>query len=244
MLQAARDFGLPDDAVALGSSADEPLGGLDLDDEATLAALGEYIRAADPALVVIDTVGMVTDRNLCRPEEARAFFAPIMDLARETGVAFLGLTHLSANKEALGRRIVDKARVVLKMTQPDPAGQPDRRRLWVDKSAVVKPPPLGITMKGDGNEYDFTPPSEPEPITRKRGPSPERLDACKAWLTERLTPNPLRVTDIRDAAEEAGHAVGTLYDAMRAPGVEEETVERRKWWKMPRQNGDEENESF
>ena len=233
MLQAAGDFGIPEEAVALGTSPEEPMGGLDLDDPATLDELMEYIRAAGPALVVIDTVGMVTSRNLCRPEEARAFFAPIMDLARETGAGFLGLTHLSANKEALGRRIVEKARVVLKMTQPDPEGQADRRRLWVDKSAVVKPPPLGITMGHGGNEYDFAPPSEPEPAPRRRGPSPEKLDACKAWLADRLTPVPARVTDVRTDAEKAGHAVGTLYEAMRALGVEEETLERKKWWRLP-----------
>ena len=58
------------------------------------------------------------------------------------------------NKEALGRRIVEKARVVIKMTQPDPEGQPNRRRLWVDKTAIQKPPPLGITMTNDGNDVD------------------------------------------------------------------------------------------
>jgi hypothetical protein len=160
MLQASQDFGLPGEAVALGSSPDDPTGSLDLDDPETLAAIGQRIEAAAPALVVIDTVGMVTDRNLCRPEEARAFFAPLIDLAGKSGVAFLGLTHLSKDKEALGRRIVEKARVVIKMTQPDPEGQKDRRRLWVDKTAVVKPPPLGITMGGMGNDYDFTPPTE------------------------------------------------------------------------------------
>jgi AAA domain len=158
MLQAARDFGLPDDSVALGSSPDDPTGGLDMDDPEALASLGERIEAAASGLVVIDTVGMVTDRNLCRPEEARAFFAPIIDLAGQTGIAFLGLTHLSKDKEALGRRIVEKARVVIKMTQPDPEGQKDRRRLWVDKSAVVKPPPLGVTIAGRRQRVRLQPP--------------------------------------------------------------------------------------
>ena len=86
-----------------------------------------------------------------------------MELAASSGVAFLGLTHLSKDKDPLGRRIVEKARVVIKMTQPDPEGQPNRRKLWVDKTAAVKPPPLGITMGESGNEYDSRPPSEPEP---------------------------------------------------------------------------------
>ncbi len=184
MLTAARAFGLPDRAVALGSSPDDPTGSLDLDDPETLAALSGRIQAAAPALVVIDTVGMVTDRNLCRPEEARAFFAPLMELAGTSGVAFLGLTHLSKDKEALGRRIVEKARVVVKMTQPDPEGQPNRRRLWVDKTAVVKPPALGITMSDAGNAYDFTPPDEPE--THKGGRPPEANAKARRFILDNL----------------------------------------------------------
>jgi hypothetical protein len=235
MLQAARDFGLPDEAVALGSSPDDPFGSLDLDDPDTLAALGERIKAASVPMAVIDTVGMVTSRNLSRPDEAREFFAPILELCQQTGVALLGLTHLSKDKEALGRRIVEKARVVIKMTQPDPEGQRDRRRLWVDKTAVVKPAPLGITMGTAGNDYDFEPPREPEPVPKKRGPSPEKLEECKTWLAEQLTPNPARVSVVRKAAEQAGFAVGTLYAARDDLGVVEYDLDRRKWWKYPAQ---------
>jgi AAA domain len=233
MLQAARDFELPDEAVALGSSPDDPFGSLDLDDHATLAALGVRIQAAAVPLAIIDTVGMTTSRNLSRPDEAREFFAPIMDLCHKTGVALLGLTHLSKDKEALGRRIVEKARVVIKMTQPDPEGQPDRRRLWVDKTAIVKPPALGISMGTAGNEYDFNPPKEVELIPKKRGPVPEKLEECKKWMTERLTPNPAMVKDVRRDAEQANFSPTTLYGARDALGVEEYTLERRKWWKLP-----------
>ena len=235
MLQAARDFGLPDEAVALGSAPDEPFGSLDLDDPDTLAAIGDRIKAAAVPLAVIDTVGMTTSRNLSRPDEAREFFAPILELCQRTGVALLGQTHLSANKEALGRRIVEKARVVIKMTQPDPEGQPDRRRLWVDKTAVVKPPALGITMGTAGNDYDFDPPKEPDPMPKKRGPSPEKLEECKTWLAAQLTPNPARVSVVRKAAEQAGLVTGTLYAARDALGVAEYELEGRKWWKLPAQ---------
>jgi hypothetical protein len=185
MLTAARDFGLPDEAVALGSSPDDPTGSLDLDDPDTLAALRERIQAASPALVVIDTVMMVTRRDLCRSDEARAFFAPIMELAGASGVAFLGLTHLSKEREALGRRIIEKARIIIKMTQPDPEGQPNRRKLLVDKTAMVKPLPLGITMCESGNNYDFNPPSEPEPF--KAGRPPESSDKARQFIVKALT---------------------------------------------------------
>ncbi len=89
MLQCARDFGLPDDAVVLGSSPSDPMGSLDLDDLSTLTELENRIVAARVALVVIDTVGMTTSRNLSRPEEARDFFAPIIELAARTKCRFL-----------------------------------------------------------------------------------------------------------------------------------------------------------
>ncbi|MGA2701530.1 MAG: AAA family ATPase [Isosphaeraceae bacterium] len=236
MLQASSDFDLPYEAVVLGSSPDEPFGSLDLDDPDTLAAIGDRIQAAAVPLAIIDTVGMTTSRNLSRPDEAREFFAPILELCQKTGVAVLGLTHLSANKEALGRRIVEKARVVIKMTQPDPEGQPDRRRLWVDKTAIVKPPALGITMGTAGNEYDFDPPKEPDPMPKRRGPAPEKLEECKTWLAAQLTPNPTRVRDVRKTAEQAGFAPGTLYAARDALGVAEYDLDDRKWWKLPAEN--------
>jgi hypothetical protein len=232
MLQCARDFGLPDDAVVLGSSPDDPTGSLDLDDPATLADLETRIVDSAVALVVIDTVGMVTSRNLSRPEEARDFFAPIIELAGRTGVPFLGLTHLSMNKEALGRRIVEKARVVIKMTQPDPEGQRDRRRLWVDKTAITKPVPLGVTMGDKGNDFDFDPPKEPASTPRKPGPPPARLEECKTWLTDRLA-TPARVKDLRTDSEAAGFSTDTLYKSHDALKIEEYTFERRKWWKLP-----------
>jgi hypothetical protein len=233
MLQAARDYGLPEEAVVLGSSPEEPFGSLDLDDPGTLAEIETRIKAAAVPLVVVDTIGMVTARNLCRPEEAREFFSPILELAQRCGVAMLGLTHLSANKEALGRRVVEKARSVIKLTQPDPEGQPNRRRLWVDKSAVVKPPALGVTMGSAGNEYDLDPPREPEESHRKPGPAPAKLEECVIWLRERLTLNAMPVGILRSEADAAGYSPAVLYRAKDAIGVDEYRVGPRKWWKLP-----------
>ncbi len=236
LLQAARDFGLPDEAVVLGSSPEEPFGSLDLDDPATLAALEKRILDSGARLVIIDTVMMTTSQKLSLPEGARAYFTPLLGICQRTGAGFLGLTHLSANKEALGRRIVEKARVVIKMTHPDPEGQPHRRRLWVDKSAIQKPPALGITMGKDGNVYDFNPPTEPESTQRRPGPPPAKLEACKKWLMERLTPIPAMVKDVRADAEKPENgkfSVDTLYKAKDALGVEEYTFEGRKWWQLP-----------
>jgi hypothetical protein len=233
MLQVCRDFGISDNAVVLGSASDDPFGSLDLDDPDTLVVIGKRAKASGVRLIVVDTIGMCTSRNLAKPEEAREFFQPIMELCRQSEIVLWALTHLSANGNPLGRRIVEKARVLHKMTQPDPEGRPDRRRLWVDKTAVIKPPPLGITMGNTGNDYDFEPPKEPDLTPRKRGPVPEKLEECKEWLTKYLTPNPARVVDIRAESEKAGFAAATLYGARNSLMVEEFNLERRKWWRLP-----------
>ncbi len=126
-------------------------------------ALRARIRTEAPGLVIIDTVGMTTARNLCRPEDARDYFGPLMRIANDTGTAFLLLTHLSRDSQALGRRIVGASRVVWKLTHPDPEGQPDRRRLGVDKTYALKPPPLGMAIAESGCTFDFNPPADPEP---------------------------------------------------------------------------------
>jgi hypothetical protein len=219
MLKTARDFGLPDEAVALGSAPEEPFGSLDLDDLKTLDAIARRIQASGARLTIIDTVAMTTGRNLSLPEEARNFFAPLLEMCRQTGVALLALTHLSAHKEALGRRIVEKARVVMKMTNPDP-GQPNRRRLWVDKSAVVKPAPLGITMKTPGNEYDFNPPGGPEQDPDRRakesgpvGRPPTKTDEAKAFILEKLATGDQKTCELVREWTTSGGSRGTFFTA-------------------------------
>jgi hypothetical protein len=231
LLDLATKYGLPDEAVLLNASEDSPTGGLELDDPAELGAMRERIGTEAPGLVIIDTVGMTTARNLCRPEDAREYFGPLMTMANETGTAFLLLTHLSKDAQALGRRIVGASRVVWKLTHPDPAGQPDRRRrLWVDKSYAAKPPAMGMTIADTGCTFDFNPPAEPEP--RRPGPAPAKLEACKAWLADRLTV-PAPVKDVRTDADEAGFSVDALYKSRDALKAEEYKVDGRLWWKLP-----------
>lgn len=237
LAELAKNHGLPDEAMLFNAPATDPTAGLDLDDPDELAALQRRIRSERPGLVIVDTVGMTTGRNLCRPEDARAYFGPLMEMAQQSGVPFLLLTHLSKDANALGRRIVGACRSVWKMTQPDPEGQTDRRRVWVDKTYIVKPPPLGMTIAAAGCSFDFSPPTAPEPEARRPGPSPAKLELCKAWLTDRLA-MPDRVSIVRSEAEKAGHSPNTLYRAKDAMQIEEYDLDGRKWWKLPSKDED------
>jgi hypothetical protein len=229
LLDLAAQYGLPDEAILFNAPDCDPTGGLDLDDTAYLESLKAWIEEEKPGLVIVDTVGMTTGRNLCKPEDARKYFGPLMGIANETTVPFLLLTHLSKDDNPLGRRIVGACRVVWKLATPDTEGQSNRRRLWVDKSYTLKPSPLGMTISDQGSSFDSCPPSKSGP---PRGNS-QKLEACKQWLKERLLLNSSRVSEVRTDAEKADYSAGILYKAKDALEVVEEVIANRKWWSLP-----------
>jgi hypothetical protein len=214
LIDLAGKFGLPDKAILFNAPARDPTAGLDLDDPAELSALSDRIESERPGLVVMDTVGQTTGKNLCKPEDARDYFGPLMDLSLRTSVTFLLLTHLSRDGQALGRRISGACRVVLKMTDPDPDGQPDRRRVWVDKSYAEKPPALGMTISSDGCSFDSKPPTAPEPS--KGGRPPDERAKAKQFIVEALTHENDQIgNDLCHKWEEAGGNDKTFWRAVR-----------------------------
>lgn len=213
LIELAERYGLPGAAMLFNAPPGEPTTGLDLDDEENLDRLERTVRSRSPGLVIVDTVGMTTERNLGRPEDARAYFSPLMEIAGATGVSFLLLTHLSKEAQALGRRIVGASRVVWKLTQPDPEGQPDRRKLWVDKSYSTIPAPLGMTITEAGATFDATPPAEPGE-GRSRGSS--RIDDCRQWLEDFLDGQARPIKAIVAAARAEGFCRSLLYRTREA----------------------------
>lgn len=230
MVTLARDFDIVP-SVRINALKTDPYGGVTLENADDLAALDARIRAVQPLMVVIDTVGNATDKNLSKQEDAKAFYAPLQVLARQHACAFLCLTHLNATGSFLGRRVLEKVRVALRMMQPP--GE-ERRRLEVLKSNSKKPDALGLTMGDKGNDYDNNPPELPtddEP-GRKRGRPPAEVQQCADWLADQLQHGPRKVGITRNEAEESGFSVGTLYNAKRLLGVEEYESEGRKWWRL------------
>src|SRR5262249_61615309 len=107
--------------------------------------------------------------------------------ARKFRCAVLALTHLNATGHFLGRRVMEKVRLAMRMSCPE--GQPEgreRRRLEVVKSNSKVPAPLGVTMGDRGNDYDANPPEDPQQEAGPTGRSAPRLQECSAWLESRL----------------------------------------------------------
>jgi hypothetical protein len=222
-------FGFPPECLYLNATRRNPFAGTMLDAVADLKDFEARILRIRPALVFIDTSLNATDRSAHKPEDAKAFFKPLQEIAARTQTAIVCVTHLNAGGRPLGRRIIGQGRVVIQMEQPDP-DQEHRRKLHVTKSNSLFPPPLGVTMGGAGNEYDDTPPVAPAGV-EGAGPPPTKLLACIEWLRDQLD-LPGRVSDIRNAAEKAGFSAKVLYSARERLPIMEYEVENRKWWQL------------
>jgi hypothetical protein len=237
MVSLAQAFGIKD-SIRLNAYKSDPYGGVCLDEWQDLADLDARIAIVRPALVVIDTVGNATDKNLCKQEDAKAFYWPLQIIARRHRTAVLCLTHLNADGQFLGRRVLEKVRVAIRMEQPDESNE--RRRLEVVKSNAKRPPALGVTMGDCGNEYDSNPPQSMGDEVRhgQRGPLPEKFEAAATWLTsDWLRRMAKRVSATRTEGELRGYSAKTLYAVLKAGRIQEfEDDQGKKWWKVPEAN--------
>ena len=224
---AVRD--MPPEAIIFPTDWEDPYGGTSLDDPETLQALDEACRIHRPAFVVVDSLTYATQNDLSEQRVVSKLKDPLVNLAQTHQVVVLLLLHVSKEGQALGRRIKGVTRTLMHLENPDPT-KSGKLRFRMEKSYAAKPPALGVTIGDRGNEYDADPPAAPEP--HKMGRPPVKLEPCKRWLSDRLTPNPDRVMDIRTAAEKEGYSAGVLYRAKDAMGIEEYVLDGCKWWKI------------
>ena len=76
LIDLAGKYGMPDEAILFNAPEGDPIGGLDLDEETERNALKDRIQTEAPGLVIVDTVGMTTGRNLCHPRKPAIISAP------------------------------------------------------------------------------------------------------------------------------------------------------------------------
>jgi len=237
---AAKNFGIPLHAIYLGTEPNNHQEPLSIDSDKGLELLQTYLANLKPKLAFIDTITYGTSRKTNQADEAAAVFVPLMRIARETGVAIVMMSHLSAQGEPLGRRIKGACRTVITLDECDPENEPGRLRVQVTKSGWKKPAPLGATANDLGFTFDDSPPVKPgagHPLPRSGRP-PVKLTACTKWLRNQLAIGPQRVSQLRTDAEKAGFASQTLYDARGWLGVEEFETDGRMYWRLKLEESD------
>jgi hypothetical protein len=203
----AREFGLPQEAVRLNALPQEPWGGWDLDNPDNLDLLRELIENERPGLTYIDTVWRATRRRLNREDEVNTIMTPIVSIAQECDAAIVGLMHLSKDMDTLGRRLEGLARGIIKLLRPNPS-QPDRRRLEVIGN-FKEPPPLGVTLRDGGCEFDSNPPEEP--ARNPGGRPPEKRGEAMKFIKDSLAHANDRIGNELCAKWEAGGGSGKTF---------------------------------
>jgi hypothetical protein len=212
LFETAGALGLPEHALYLNATRQDPFGGIDLDREGACSQLEIYISRIQPALVFIDTMTNATSLDLCRARDVKRLMAPIRTIAQHTQTAIVPLLHLNRGGQALGLRIKMITRSILHLERPD-LERPERLRLWVDKTYSKRPPVLGVTMTDTGNEYDFDPPrATPESCA---GRPSEGREMAKRFLRTALATRNDRI-----ASE--------LFDEWLAKGGSEKTFRRAR----------------
>ena len=220
-----------------------------------LAAIEEAIKAVDRCrLIVIDPItaylGKADSHNNA---EIRGLLAPLSDLAARHKVAVVAVTHL--NKSGSGPAIyramgslafAAAARAAWAVTKDK---SNDKRRLFIPIKNNIAPNTGGlayqITSIGTTGANIVW---EPDPVTlsaddalstdRVEAGKPTEQDDVETWLLSYLREVPMRVSDIKQDAKNAGYSDATLRRAKAGLGVisSKEGFDSAHWlWSLPPQ---------
>jgi hypothetical protein len=200
-------MGIPDEAAVCPHDPRDATGVslLSITDSFMIQIL-QKILAEDKAikLLVIDTLTYASHKSLSKPEDMKAILDDIITLAIKNAVAVLVLIHENREGEALGRRICERARVLMKLERYNES-DPSRLRLYVKDSNFPERPALTVVHRTNGIEF--------EKDQGQAGNGPDRCYACARFLVDYLWQKGVGVEvdfgTIIDALGNAGFA-GTI----------------------------------
>ncbi len=140
-----------------------------------------------PDLVLIDTVGAATGRDLCRAEQAREFFGPTDGSGGEGIGAATGADPPVRQRGSprASNRGCGPLPVEADHARPRRPARPPPAYGWT-RAMPQKPPALGMTIRADGCDFDHNPPAPAAPS--RGGRPPEARQEAEAFIREKLLP--------------------------------------------------------
>jgi hypothetical protein len=193
-------LGIPDAAALCPSDPGDAdgIGLLSLTDPLMLLVLEKTLADDDAIrLIVVDTLTYASEKSLSKPEDMKAILDDVMVLAARHRVAVWLLIHENKEGKALGRRVDERARVIMKVERYSEA-DPGKLRFWVADSNAGDRPALTATHTDNGIVF-----------SRDEGPTgiqADRRDACAAWLVAFLRGRPGLEADYGSLIDAAGRA--------------------------------------
>ena len=228
-------------------------GMIDLDRQAVRDRLIEMVRSDKPALVVVDSLSMITRRGENAVEDVRETLEFFNSLAADYDAGAAAVHHLRKRNPLLAgdditlddfrgsSHILGQARCVLGLGHVQDGPKFDRngpRRLeMVKANFTTVAEPLMVTLRSLDRycarvEYRLRPRGRPRHGAR---------EDCAVWLLELLAQNPegLPAGEILRQALAAGHSHRSLYQVRRmlGPRLAEQQDRRHKIWRLGASDG-------
>jgi hypothetical protein len=193
-----------------------------------LLSLRQAIRP-DTKLIIIDPLSAYYGGkgfDSYRDADVRRVLAPLVELAEETGVAIVGITHLTKNTtgkaiyRALGSVGLIAAARTAWLVSEDPDNPKSKRRLLIPTKQNILTNPTGLAFEINDGKVVY----ETEPIHTTADEALEQgstieapaLKQAKQWLIEQLTPGKsMSATEIYRQADEQGISKRTLERAKK-----------------------------
>ncbi len=215
----------------------------------------------DVKLVVFDTIeSFIGNINTHKNADVRQVLDPLCEIAADTNVAILGVTHLNKasreNRSALDRVMgstgyTGAARMVWLL-----AKDPDEKELvkMVQVKSNISGDPGGLAYKIqklivtdiNGKDTETTQIGfqqgvifeDADAVVQADARTKEVVDHVGDWLKQFLLSGPKELSTIKRAATEAGHSINTLYKKRGKLGVVKFTSQSPNgyitWWKLPK----------
>jgi hypothetical protein len=199
-----------------------------------MEALGRTLRELhDAALVVIDPISAYLGKiDAHKNAEVRAVLGPVSDLAAETNVAIVGITHLnkSAGSTAL-LRVIDSIAFVAAarsswLVAADPEDKTRRLFLPLKNNLAEEQSGLAFTIQGraihspcgeietscvtwDSQTVDISA-DDAVRVNEKKNKAPSKTDEATEWLRLTLADGPMPSSKLTELAGKCGIAYHTL----------------------------------
>lgn len=219
----------------------------------TLQDIGAIERAiqhvGDARLLVVDPIGSFLGGQVDahRDNETRAVLAPLAALAERRNIAVLMIAHHRKQSSGFADDLVLGSRAFTGLCRISwhicaDANDKSLMLLTLGKTNIgPRVPGWSFRIGGDPPVVRWMGPVEKDADDvigdgpAKRGPKPERREACVTWLRNRLAAGPALQADVMAAAESADYTDATLRRAKKALGVEAARPENPGpwWWRLP-----------
>jgi hypothetical protein len=192
-------LGVPDQAAVWPHDPRDPakISLLSLTDPLMLETV-DVTLADDPAikLVVVDTLTYASERSMCKAEDMKLMLDGLMVICQKRRVALWVLCHENSEGTALGKRINEKARILMHLERYS-EDDPTRLRLHVSETNFPKRPAQTVLHTDKGIQFlaDVGPVVKTEGKSMGKAPTKSTKDA--EWLWKELKDEPVSIKTLK-----------------------------------------------